>query len=89
MSESGDRNATYIYFNQAGKFKDKARGYFPNAAFAGYYRGAEAAREECLRLHKGYMPGMLTTGSTWTVVVIPDDGLDVGWPILLPAVNPG
>lgn len=80
-------NATYIYFNRVNKFKDKVRGLFPNAAFVPAYRGHMEARQEIMRLHSNHMPGMLTTGSTWTILVIPDEGHDVGWPILLPGLE--
>lgn len=65
------RNANFHYFKSSGKYYTDARGKVPDS-FATW------SREELIACNEGLMPGLMTEGNSFIVVVIPDDG----WPQL-------
>lgn len=82
-------NATFHCFRQSGKWYTTERGVLPPEVFKPYLHHGDKtpARvntwDRILAANGGKMPGLSTTGSTFNVIVILDEDVDHGYPIML------
>ena len=77
------KNATFYTFSAGGSHKwwYEGRGHLSAEVF-GAHTIAER-REQILRDNDGLCPGMSSAGSDMVIVVIADDDVDWGWPLML------
>lgn len=75
-------NATFLIFKDSGKYYDTARGHLSKRLFDPYYRSSEA-RGIIVQDNGGRCPGLSTSGEGMVIVVMPDESLGHGWPIIL------
>lgn len=72
--------ARFYYFKPSGKYYTEGSGFTP-------VTNEVWGREALLRANGGLMPGLSTTGASFTVVVIPDDEATYGWPQIYPSLD--
>lgn len=76
-------NATFYAFNPSGKWKYEGRGYLSPKVFEVF--SAEERRAQILRDNGGVYPGMRTAAPDLTWVVIGDETVPHGYPLMLNA----
>jgi hypothetical protein len=63
----------FLYFKPGGKWKYEGKGRFPKAPDEGWH---ELDRDAIIRENDG-MPGIISRGSDYVIIVIPRDNCDV------------
>lgn len=66
-------DCAYLYFKPGGKWKYGGRGRFPRPQHDGWH---EVDRDEIIR-ENGGMPGIVSRGADYVVIVMPDEACDV------------
>lgn len=74
-------NATFHAFKPSGKWKYTGRGYLSPEVFK-LFRGEEQVTQ-ILRDNDGKWPGMNSSADDLTLVVIGDDDIDHGFPLMI------
>lgn len=74
-------NATFIAFKRTGKWKYTGRGYLSEDVFKFFTRGER--RAQVLEDNDGKFPGMSTAGEDLVWVIIGDEYLTHGYPLML------
>jgi len=69
------QKAKFLYFKESGKWYADGEGYTPAT-------NEIWSREQLLAVNQNHMPGLSKTGSNFTVIVIPHDDAEFGWPQL-------
>lgn len=89
MSESSPLvNARFIYFKRSGKFYSDGRGVVPREVFTPFLGHGDGTPQtntarRLLQANGNHMPGLSTTGSEFHIVVLLDEDVDFGWPIII------
>lgn len=78
-------NATFHCFKARGKWYASARGVLPRSVHEPYYQGGADARPKIHAANGGCIPGLSGPGDHFIVVVVPDEDVDFGFPILMHA----
>lgn len=78
-----DHNATFHCFKPRGKWYTSARGVLPRSVHEPYYQGGADARPKIHAANNGCMPGLSGTADYFIVVVVPDEEVDFGYPVLM------
>lgn len=76
-------NCTVYSFKDSGKYYTHGRGVATEDLFINTH-GARDKRTKLLDLNDGKCPGLSGQGSGFTLVVIPDDDVAYGFPVMLP-----
>lgn len=76
----------YCFNPTSGKWKYEGRGFVPEEVFSGAF-SSHARRAAILRANGGKCPGLSGPGNHLTWVVILDDRIGYGWPLLLHALD--
>lgn len=78
-----DHNATIHTFKDTGKWYATGRGFVPSEIFGpGFYNRIQK-RERILEVNGGECPGLSGPGADFTWVVILDEKVDYGFPLML------
>lgn len=80
---SSEHNATFHCFKPRGKWYTTARGVLPRSVHEPYYQGGADARPKICAANNGCMPGLSGPGDGLIVVVVADEEVDFGYPILM------
>lgn len=81
-------NATFMAFKPSGKWYTMERGVLSEDTFGKAYSPPER-REKLLASNGGKYPGLSSTGSEFFLVVIPDEEVSFGFPLMLHPRNGG
>jgi hypothetical protein len=65
VHQKKDSDTTYLFFKESGKWKYEGRGWFPKTW--------EVDRETIMAANGGRMPGIMSEGADYVIVVIPDE----------------
>lgn len=79
-------NATFYIFRETGKYYTEGRGTLPEDAFGPTLNHYER-REPILAANGGKMPGLSSSGEGYVIMVVPDEDVSYGWPLMLPSRN--
>ena len=75
-------NALFVYFRESGKYYTEGRGVLTKEVFNPRYTQLDR-RRTLLQANCNRMPGLSTTGSNFFICVYGDEGLGLGWHLLL------
>ncbi len=77
--------ATFLSFKPRGKWQYTGRGIFPEAAFGPGCFTNEEKLSVLLKANQDKWPGTSGRGTDMVRIVIPDPGVDHGWPLFFAA----
>lgn len=80
-------NATFHSFKESGKWYATGRGYLSSEVFKVFDR--DQRRDQIIKDNDGKYPGLSSTGSEFVFVVIGDENVEHGYPLMLKPVNNG
>lgn len=78
-------NATFHAFKPSGKWYTTDRGILSENCYGVAFTPAER-RAKVLEVNGGNYPGLSSPGERFVLVVIPDETVEFGFPLLLPPV---
>lgn len=81
MSDGAHWNATFYSFRTSGKYYETGRGSLTEDVFKVF--GAPERRAQILKDNGGKYPGLSGPGKDFIFVVIGDEQIDHGYPLLL------
>lgn len=75
-------NATFHAFKPSGKWYTSERGNLTEACYGEAFTQTER-RARVIQANGGHYPGLSSAGDRFVLVVVPDESVDFGFPLLL------
>ena len=74
-------NATFLSFRSSGKWYTTGRGFLPENAFNCFEKNER--RERIIEANNGKYPGLSGPGNDFILIIIGDESIDYGFPLML------